>query len=91
MDVCAFVLGLVYMCMCFCRYELCVYVWCFCRYNLCVFVWVCGSKRTSQHISSSPLFVTWTIGPNERLRGCIGTFSSLSLHKAVKEYALTRY
>ena len=25
------------------------------------------------------------------LRGCIGTFTSLSLHKGIKEYALTRF
>lgn len=34
-----------------------------------------------------PLFVTWMKG--HELRGCIGTFSSLALHKGVKEYALT--
>lgn len=38
---------------------------------------------------SFPLFVTWQIGSARRLRGCIGTFSSLSLHRGIKEYALT--
>lgn len=37
----------------------------------------------------SPLFVTWKIGRDQRLRGCIGTFSELNLHSGLKEYALT--
>lgn len=36
-----------------------------------------------------PLFVTWTTGRDQRLRGCIGTFSPLNLHEGLKEYALT--
>lgn len=36
-----------------------------------------------------PLFVTWYIGREKRLRGCIGTFSPLHLHDGLKEYALT--
>lgn len=28
----------------------------------------------------SPLFVTWHIGKDKRLRGCIGTFSAMNLH-----------
>jgi AMME syndrome candidate gene 1 protein len=36
-----------------------------------------------------PLFVTWYKGKNKDLRGCIGTFSPLSLHDGLKEYALT--
>lgn len=39
--------------------------------------------------SRSPLFVTWKIGRDQRLRGCIGTFSELNLHSGLKEYALT--
>ena len=35
-----------------------------------------------------PLFVTWKIGPELNLRGCIGTFSAIPLHDGVKEYAL---
>lgn len=35
------------------------------------------------------MFVTWTIGRDKRLRGCIGTFSELSLQSGLKEYALT--
>lgn len=38
---------------------------------------------------SYPLFVTWKIGNKKSLRGCIGTFTSLNLHKGIKEYALT--
>ena len=37
----------------------------------------------------SPLFVTWKIGREKRLRGCIGTFSPIKLHNGLKEYALT--
>ncbi|CAJ0565538.1 unnamed protein product, partial [Mesorhabditis spiculigera] len=36
-----------------------------------------------------PLFVTWKKGSDKRLRGCIGTFSNLSLPKGIREYALT--
>lgn len=36
-----------------------------------------------------PLFVTWKIGRDQRLRGCIGTFSPLTLHDGLKEYAIT--
>ncbi|KAL6448947.1 nuclear protein AMMECR1-like [Cataglyphis hispanica] len=36
-----------------------------------------------------PLFVTWTIGKDMRLRGCIGTFNAMHLHAGLKEYATT--
>jgi uncharacterized protein (TIGR00296 family) len=36
-----------------------------------------------------PLFVTWTIGKDQRLRGCIGTFTAMHLHAGLKEYATT--
>ncbi|XP_076234124.1 AMMECR1-like protein isoform X1 [Calliopsis andreniformis] len=36
-----------------------------------------------------PLFVTWTIGKDMRLRGCIGTFNAMQLHAGLKEYAAT--
>jgi uncharacterized protein (TIGR00296 family) len=36
-----------------------------------------------------PLFVTWTVGKEEDLRGCIGTFSEESLGKNLGTYALT--
>jgi uncharacterized protein (TIGR00296 family) len=36
-----------------------------------------------------PLFVTWYIGREKRLRGCIGTFSPLNLHEGLREYAIT--
>ena len=39
--------------------------------------------------SPFPLFVTWYIGREKHLRGCIGTFSPLSLHDGLKEYAIT--
>lgn len=47
----------------------------------CWYIWHC--------FSFSPLFVTWKIGRDQRLRGCIGTFSELNLHSGLKEYALT--
>lgn len=36
-----------------------------------------------------PLFVTWEIGKDHRLRGCIGTFSEMNLHSGLREYAVT--
>uniref|UniRef100_A0A6M2DHH1 AMMECR1 domain-containing protein n=1 Tax=Xenopsylla cheopis TaxID=163159 RepID=A0A6M2DHH1_XENCH len=36
-----------------------------------------------------PLFVTWKIGKDLRLRGCIGTFNPMHLHSGLREYALT--
>lgn len=36
-----------------------------------------------------PLFVTWAIGKDKRLRGCIGTFSAMNLHSGLREYAVT--
>ncbi|XP_071558024.1 uncharacterized protein CG5902-like isoform X3 [Temnothorax nylanderi] len=38
---------------------------------------------------SRPLFVTWTIGKDMRLRGCIGTFNAMHLHAGLREYATT--
>lgn len=38
---------------------------------------------------SFPLFVTWKIGENKRLRGCIGTFNAMNLHSGLREYSLT--
>jgi len=35
-----------------------------------------------------PLFVTWNIGRDRRLRGCIGTFTAVRLHSGLREYAL---
>lgn len=36
-----------------------------------------------------PLFVTWKIGKEHRLRGCIGTFNAMQLHSGLREYAIT--
>nr|XP_056715329.1 nuclear protein AMMECR1 isoform X1 [Euleptes europaea] len=36
-----------------------------------------------------PLFVTWKIGRDKRLRGCIGTFSAMNLHSGLREYTIT--
>jgi len=38
--------------------------------------------------SKFPLFVTWKKGHEKKLRGCIGTFSHLALHRGLNEYAL---
>lgn len=35
-----------------------------------------------------PIFVTWQIGPEKKLRGCMGTFGSLNLHSGLQDYAL---
>ncbi|CAL1275622.1 unnamed protein product [Larinioides sclopetarius] len=37
----------------------------------------------------SPLFVTWKIGKDRKLRGCIGTFNSMNLASGLREYAVT--
>merc|ERR1711971_577989 len=36
-----------------------------------------------------PLFVTWAIGRDKRLRGCIGTFNEMDLQDGLREYAIT--
>ena len=36
-----------------------------------------------------PLFVTWKIGRDMKLRGCIGTFNAMHLHAGLREYAIT--
>jgi len=36
-----------------------------------------------------PLFVTWKIGKDRRLRGCMGTFDAMNLHCGLREYAVT--
>jgi AMMECR1 domain-containing protein len=46
-------------------------------------------QRPSFTNKEFPLFVTWYKGKDLDLRGCIGTFSPLSLHDGLKEYALT--
>lgn len=35
-----------------------------------------------------PIFVTWRIGTEKRLRGCVGTFQAMNLHSGLKEYAI---
>ena len=37
---------------------------------------------------SFPLFVTWTLGKDKELRGCIGTFEESKLEKQLGKYAL---
>lgn len=43
----------------------------------------------------SPLFVTWKKGvtpsSHHHLRGCIGTLEPKQLHKAIRDYTLTRH
>ena len=52
----------------------------------------CSRVRWVKHVffCCSPLFVTWKIGRDKRLRGCIGTFSAMNLHSGLREYTLTR-
>ncbi|XP_015788492.1 AMME syndrome candidate gene 1 protein [Tetranychus urticae] len=38
---------------------------------------------------SYPLFVTWKIGEDKKLRGCIGTFNAMNLQLGLREYAVT--
>lgn len=52
-------------------------------------------SRNANHVKSPtftndpyPLFVTWQAGKAKKLRGCIGTFSPLKLHKGLEDYAL---
>ncbi|KAK2719310.1 nuclear protein AMMECR1-like [Artemia franciscana] len=46
-------------------------------------------KLTKWTSDEYPLFVTWKIGKEKRLRGCIGTFSAMKLSSGLKEYALS--
>jgi uncharacterized protein (TIGR00296 family) len=50
-----------------------------------------SDKLSKPHFTNNefPLFVTWYIGHQKDLRGCIGTFQPLSLHDGLKEYAIT--
>jgi len=52
--------------------------------------WWCG-ELDMMCVFSSPLFVTWKIGRDRHLRGCIGTFAAVHLHSGLAEYAITRY
>ena len=45
--------------------------------------------RPSFPNSTFPLFVTWKTAREQRLRGCIGTFTPTPLHHGLAEYALT--
>ncbi|XP_051155887.1 nuclear protein AMMECR1-like isoform X2 [Leptopilina boulardi] len=38
-------------------------------------------------LGHSPLFVTWEIGKDNQLRGCVGTFNAMQLHAGLREYA----
>lgn len=35
-----------------------------------------------------PLFVTWKLGRDKHLRGCIGTFKATNLHLGLRDYAI---
>ncbi|XP_009989665.1 PREDICTED: uncharacterized protein LOC104383245 [Tauraco erythrolophus] len=48
-----------------------------------------GEQCNNLHSAKCPLFVTWKIGRDKRLRGCIGTFSAMNLHSGLREYTLT--
>lgn len=35
-----------------------------------------------------PLFVTWRLGSDKHLKGCIGTFKATNLHSGLRDYAI---
>ena len=49
-----------------------------------------GCAKCAKCLLFSPLFVTWKIGRDRHLRGCIGTFAAVHLHSGLAEYAITR-
>ncbi|XP_051912497.1 uncharacterized protein R166.3-like [Hippocampus zosterae] len=49
---------------------------------------VSAERPSFQSENSSPLFVTWTKGPEDDLRGCIGTFQADRLSKLLPQYAM---
>jgi len=50
-----------------------------------------GFSKTSPSFTNDPfpIFVTWKSGPDRRLRGCIGTFNPIPLHRGLRDYAVT--
>uniref|UniRef100_A0A8D2K365 AMMECR nuclear protein 1 n=2 Tax=Theropithecus gelada TaxID=9565 RepID=A0A8D2K365_THEGE len=64
---------------------------CFCFDVLYCHLYGYQQPRTPRFTNEPyPLFVTWKIGRDKRLRGCIGTFSAMNLHSGLREYTLTR-
>ena len=59
--------------------------------GVCVLMHVSVTRRDMSFSCFSPLFVTWKIGRDRRLRGCIGTFTAMNLHSGLREYAVTRW
>uniref|UniRef100_A0A3Q3K1F5 AMMECR1 domain-containing protein n=1 Tax=Monopterus albus TaxID=43700 RepID=A0A3Q3K1F5_MONAL len=62
---------------------------CFCFDVLYCHLYGYQPPRTPRFTNDPPLFVTWKIGRDKRLRGCIGTFSAMNLHSGLREYTLT--
>ncbi|XP_036379461.1 AMME syndrome candidate gene 1 protein isoform X2 [Megalops cyprinoides] len=63
---------------------------CFCFDVLYCHLYNYQAPRTPRFTNDPyPLFVTWKIGRDKRLRGCIGTFSAMNLHSGLREYTLT--
>uniref|UniRef100_A0A5F9CKM0 AMMECR nuclear protein 1 n=1 Tax=Oryctolagus cuniculus TaxID=9986 RepID=A0A5F9CKM0_RABIT len=63
---------------------------CFCFDVLYCHLYGYQQPRTPRFTNEPyPLFVTWKIGRDKRLRGCIGTFSAMNLHSGLREYTLT--
>ncbi|MBN3287643.1 AMMR1 protein, partial [Polyodon spathula] len=63
---------------------------CFCFDVLYCHLYGYQAPRTPRFTNDPyPLFVTWKIGRDKRLRGCIGTFSAMNLHSGLREYTLT--
>jgi AMME syndrome candidate gene 1 protein len=64
-----------------------------CKYCFDVLIAALKQEETPawpSHLPSTPvpIFVTWKIGQNHDLRGCIGTFSKQELKKVLPEYAI---
>ncbi|MGH0126622.1 UNVERIFIED_CONTAM: hypothetical protein FKN15_016534 [Acipenser sinensis] len=66
--------------------EMCFYCFDVLHCHLLGYPQSCLPRFTNE---SYPLFVTWKTGRDKRLRGCIGTFSAMSLHSGLREYTLT--
>lgn len=68
------------------RAEMCF----FCFDVLYAHLFSCEPPKSPNFTNDSyPLFVTWKISKDRRLRGCIGTFTAMSLHNGLREYAVT--
>lgn len=61
----------------------------YCFDSLYCYLNSCDPPKPTFTNEAFPLFVTWKIGREKHLRGCIGTFSAVNLHSGLHEYAIT--